>query len=187
MLNALRESGFGVAFKCCISGNSFRMVGYFFVEDYTLIPVAPSPDTLTDDTVKLAQHGLDLFVGVIRATGGQVNEDKSKWCLLEFQWYLTGKCRMAENNGTLTIVNPHGRKTLERLPVTQASQILGVWIATNGSSNEQVRQIRSMTAAWADRVRIGHILWDKAWNYYQTTLKRSIEYPLVATTMEEPQ
>eukprot|EP00957_Ditylum_brightwellii_P074218 5639395-Ditylum_brightwellii.AAC.1 len=27
ILNALREQGFGAAFKCCTSGNSFKLVG----------------------------------------------------------------------------------------------------------------------------------------------------------------
>eukprot|EP00957_Ditylum_brightwellii_P108617 8284469-Ditylum_brightwellii.AAC.1 len=45
ILTALQKKGFGAAFKCCISGSSFRLVGYCFVDNSTIVQMAPSPTT----------------------------------------------------------------------------------------------------------------------------------------------
>ena len=46
------------------------------MDDYTIIQVAPSPDTPLEETVKLAQKDLNIFAGESKATGGQVSTEK---------------------------------------------------------------------------------------------------------------
>ena len=41
MLKCLRKSGHGAAFKCCISGNTKRLVGYCFVNNSTIVHMYP--------------------------------------------------------------------------------------------------------------------------------------------------
>lgn len=94
---------------------------------------------------------------------------------------------MVDREATLTVETAEGRKELECLPISQPSRILGVWMAPDGNSKEQVRQLRKVTEEWADRVRSGHIMKADAWHYYQTTVKKSLEYPLVATTLSMKQ
>ena len=68
-----------------------------------------------------------------------------------------------------------------------ASRILGVWLAPNGDSTTQTKEFLALTTAWADRVRTGHLKQGDAWTYYQTTIQKSLEYPLLATTLSEEQ
>ena len=63
LLNCLRKSGHGAAFKCCISGDTTRLVGYCFVNNSTIVQMDPFPNTPTEDTVKLSQEGLNIFAG----------------------------------------------------------------------------------------------------------------------------
>ena len=76
---------------------------------------------------------------------------------------------------------------IEILPPSQASRILGVRISPDGSSHEQTRPLRQTTTSWVDCVRLGHIRKCNTWLYFQTTVKKSIEYPLVATTTKSSQ
>eukprot|EP00957_Ditylum_brightwellii_P124976 9527183-Ditylum_brightwellii.AAC.1 len=46
ILNALKGKSFGAAFKCCISKHEFKLVGYCFVNDSTMIQMSLSPTTL---------------------------------------------------------------------------------------------------------------------------------------------
>ena len=61
--------------------------------DSTIIRVAPSPDTSLEETVKLAQKGLNIFAGASKAIGGQVSAEKIKLYLMEFKWEQEGICR----------------------------------------------------------------------------------------------
>ena len=46
------------------------------MDDYTIIQVAPSLDTPLEETVKLAQKGLNIFAGETKEIGGQVITEK---------------------------------------------------------------------------------------------------------------
>jgi hypothetical protein len=48
ILNALRKKGYGAAFKCAITKNNFKLVGYCFVDDSTIVQITPSPETTTE-------------------------------------------------------------------------------------------------------------------------------------------
>eukprot|EP00957_Ditylum_brightwellii_P024632 1861137-Ditylum_brightwellii.AAC.1 len=42
-----------------------------------------------------------------------------------------------------------------------------------------------LTNRLADRVRLGYIWKEDAWHYFQTTIKKSLDYPLVVTSLTE--
>ena len=48
-------------------------------------------------------------------------------------------------------------------------------------------RISKITTTWAYRVRSGHIINQYVWHYYQSTINKSLDYPLVATNMTENQ
>ena len=78
LLNCLRKAGHGAAFKYSISGDTTKLVGYCFVDVSTIVQISSSPNTPTEDTVKLSQEGLNIFAGASRETGGQVSVHKTK-------------------------------------------------------------------------------------------------------------
>eukprot|EP00957_Ditylum_brightwellii_P059436 4512344-Ditylum_brightwellii.AAC.1 len=56
VLNAIRDKGFGAVFKYSISKNSFKLVAYCFVDNSTVVQMAPSPDTPTNKRVAITQN-----------------------------------------------------------------------------------------------------------------------------------
>ena len=130
-----------------------------------------------------SQEALDIYVGGVAATGGTVHPTKTKWYLIEFRFDKNGKPEYVENEAALYVETRQGRKPIERLPVSAASRILGVYIAPDGNSEVQVKELRKKTEQWADRVRSGHLPKADAWHYLHTTIKRSLLYPLLATTL----
>ena len=117
----------------------------------------------------------------------QVSVQKTKWYLLEFAWDLALKWHLVKNKAYLSLETHEGYQQIERLPPSQASRILGVWISPDGSSHEKRIRLHQTTSSWADRVRSGHVRKSDAWFYLQSTVKKSIEYPLVATAMKSSQ
>eukprot|EP00957_Ditylum_brightwellii_P151602 11545232-Ditylum_brightwellii.AAC.1 len=115
-----------VVFKCVISKNSFCLVGYCFVNDATIVQIAPRSDTPTEELVQFVQDGIDLYAGLTCATGGQVSPDKWKnsWCVIKFDWDKSGKWKLAHNKASLFVNTRKGRIEMKRLPSTAVSRIL---------------------------------------------------------------
>eukprot|EP00957_Ditylum_brightwellii_P035265 2674723-Ditylum_brightwellii.AAC.1 len=133
--------------------------------------MAPSPDTPTNELMAIFQSEIDLYAGFARATGGQISPDEGKI--------------VVDNDSRLFVGTRKGRIEVERLPSSAASRILGVWMSPNSDSKVQVEKLEEITKQWAERVRSSHIKIGNAWNYYQATIQKSLEYPLLATTISE--
>ena len=91
ILNCLREAGHGAIFRCSILGDIITLVGYWFVDNPTIIQVSPIPATSTEQLIELAHKGIGSFSGTAQARGGQVRKGKTKCYLLEFIWETMGK------------------------------------------------------------------------------------------------
>ena len=150
------------------------MVGYCFVNNITIVQISPSPNTPTEDTVKLSQEGLNIFARAARATRVQVRVYETKWYLLDFAQYPAGNWDIAKKNAHLSLENHKEDKQIVILPPLQSSRILGVWISPEESSHEQKKRLHQTTTSWDDRVRTGNISKSDVWFYFQTTVKTSI-------------
>ena len=128
-----------------------------------------------------------MFSGAAQTTGGQVRVSKNKCYLLEFRWDPQGQWRLADNPADLLLNTTQGQNIFERIPPSQASRILGLWIDPDRSSYEHTNQIKSITTACPDRVRSGHKRKADTWYYFQSTVKNTLEYSLVKTTMTKNQ
>ena len=129
------------------------------------------------DTLRIDQSSLDIFSGSAQTTGGQVRVREKKCYLLEFKWDSTGQWRLKDNQADILLNTREGPQKIERLPASQASRIVGSWIYPNGSYNEQTKQLRAITTAWADRVRSGYIRKSDDWYYYHSTVKIRYNIP----------
>eukprot|EP00957_Ditylum_brightwellii_P019473 1469103-Ditylum_brightwellii.AAC.1 len=119
--------------------------------------------------------------------GGQISPDKGKHSsyLLEFVWDNAERWKLVDNDARLFVNTRKGRIEVERLPSCAASRILGVWMSPNGDSKVHIEKLEEITKQWADRVRLSHIKIGDVWHYYQMTIEKLLEYPLLVTTISE--
>ena len=187
VLNMLRKKGYGAAFKCCISGEELQLVGYAFVDDTTKTTLAATPEEPFHCVVDRSQRSTDLYIAGMRVTGGKAQPKKTKCYGMEIRW-RGGKWSYSRSSSPLIdMATPRGRRSIERLPVNKAMEILGVMLAPDGNSRDQVKKLRSITEEWASAVKSRHVRNDEAWEYYQTTVRKTLEYPLAATTLSKRQ
>eukprot|EP00957_Ditylum_brightwellii_P010817 820147-Ditylum_brightwellii.AAC.1 len=66
---------------------------------------------------------------------------------------------------------------------TTAGIMLEFLIAVAELGTLQRIELEKKTKTWADRVRSGYLQPSDAWHYYQTTIQKSLEHPLLATTL----
>jgi hypothetical protein len=94
LLEIMRKEGHCTTFMALLSNMTFQLVGFAFVDDKDLLRMGNLHiDTFTDVADEM-QDGLDLWEGLIKATGGALVPEKSFWYLIDFKW-SKGKWRYA--------------------------------------------------------------------------------------------
>ena len=185
----LRDSGFGVKFVSSLSGSSTHFAAYVFVDDCDMCHTADHPDVSTSDLLRQMQDGVNLWEGGLRATGGALVPSKSHWYLVQFLWDAKGAMRYATTSdvpATLSIRDTNGEfSVLERLHPSEARRTLGVRLALDGNNLHEFEFRCAQSQQWADRIRAGHLPRSLAWLGLTTTVLKSLEYPLPATTFSE--
>jgi hypothetical protein len=192
IINMLKSAGFGFTVRTVISGDEFSFVCYTFVDDSDVVHSSTDDDPYTSDLVSEMQQVVDMWEGGLRASGGALVPSKSYWFLIDFvfecnRWRYA---RLEECPGILTIrnINGNNRVELERLDIHEARETLGVFIAMDG--NQQAHQFLELLGKahlWADKVRTGHFTPAEAWYSLQFCILKSLEYPLMATSLSKKQ
>jgi len=190
VLNMLRAEGHGAFFKAAISGDDISFVGYAFVDDTDLVSTSKTLSPTGKEVSELLQESVDDWEGGIRVTGGAIVPEKSHWYLIDFKWtqdswkYKTEKEAPAE----LFVRDTTGQRIkLERLEPSDARRTLGVRLAPDGNQNDQQQFMTQMANSWADRIRTGYLPKHLVWQSLLTTIMKTLEYPLLATSFSEKQ
>ena len=179
LLSTLREAGYGTFFKCALDGESIRLVGYAYVDDTDLVETAKNNDDTAEDIVLRMQRCVDLWEGMIKATGGALVIEKSCWWLIDFEWRDDGTWDYKQSPGKLMAKDASGSiKQFKRLNAHQAFETLGIHLAPNGSDEAAVAELKKKARKWADKIRTCFLRTDEAATALFTTIYKTLEYPL---------
>jgi hypothetical protein len=188
LLDILRNQQFGATFCAPISGRQMRLVGYAYVNDTDIITTTDKQEY--QHTACHMQKGIDIWEGIIDATGGQLEPSKTYLYLIHFGWtqgkwrYLNIKdspVQMTMRNTTQSPIQ------IERLEVNEARRTLGVRIAPDGNNQAEFLHLRNECNQWADRIRCGMVPRKYAWQAFSSTIWSKISYALPATTFTQDQ
>lgn len=190
LINMMRTAGFGFQMLTCISKSLISFLCYAFVDDTDLVHTGQSVDTPGSDIIRDMRRFVQYWEGGLRATGGALRVDKSCWYLIDFIWsnqkwhYATRQ----DTPGNITVRDADGQqKILPRLDPHEANETLGIHIAMDGNQAAEVLSLRSKTAAFAEKIRTGFIQRDEAWHALNTTILKTLEYPMEAINLTRRQ
>ena len=189
IINMMRVLGYGATFLSAMSVVLIALVCYAFVDDTDVVHTAQDVNTSGKTIMKEMQSVIDHWEGGLRATGGAIVPKKSYWYLIDWIWEK-GKWRYAQINdipGNLTIRDTCGtrRVILQRYNPDIAKETLGVYLAMDGNNTEEIKNLRKKTQEFADQIRTGLVnKWD-AWYAINSTIMKTLEYPMIATTITE--
>ena len=74
---------------------------------------------------------------------------------------------------------------LQYLEVGEAKEMVGVHLAPDGNQEKQVEELVKKAQSWASYIKSAHLGHEATWKALQTTIIKSIEYPLVACTLSK--
>jgi hypothetical protein len=137
------------------------------------------------------QQAIDHWEGGLKATGGALVPSKSYWYLIDFVW--TGDAwRYATQDdipGDISInkIDDSGREILQHYKANVAKETLGVFLAMDGNNKEEARHLRSKAKAFADCIHTSFLSCEDAVYALHRTIMKTLEYPMIATTMSKVQ
>ena len=106
---------------------------------------------------------------------------------MEFEW-IDGHWDYREIDGVDgLIMQDHNMESeeIEQLDVTEAKEMLGVFLAADGNNDVQVDKLREVAEEWNGKIYSRFLEKQDAWIALKTTVMKTIEYPLPALTLTE--
>ena len=190
LLNMLRTAGNGAHIISAISKEPSHIVGFAFVDDTDLITINMQDRHITtNDIMEDMQESIDRWEGGLHTTGGTIVPEKSWVYPIDFKFQASGKWsyKTTEEIGAQFTVRNHNQV---RAPLTQAEAndgrcTLGVILAPDGNNKAAITELRRKAETWHDYIRTGHLQANEARLALDSTIMKSLEYPLLALTLTE--
>jgi hypothetical protein len=186
ILNMLKASGCGVNIPIS-STDSFQVVGFAFVDDVDVIQSLPAEG----DILSSIQYQLDTWKFGLNTCSGDLVWDKSDIYILRHLWNKnTNQWKLANNQqtpGNIFITTLGQRRAIRRKELNQATMSLGINFAPSGCMKDQVAHLRKKAEEWADLLRVKKVSRDGVWYSMNASILKTIEYPLLATTLSQQQ
>jgi len=188
LFEILHQEGFVVTFICALSNQHRKMAGFAFVDDTDLIVM---DDTNNEQKVsQKMQNSLQLWHGLLQATGGDLVPDKCFWYLIDFKWER-GQWRYIqwdESAWPLCIHRKNGTSVvIPRLSTSKARRTLGVRLAPDGNNLAEYAHLKEETLQWKNHMVAAKLTRSAADFGIRQVLLPKLCYPLVATTFTESQ
>ena len=185
IIKMMKEAGFGYKDWMAISKEVFQLVCFAYMDDTDIIHTKKINNE-TQSLIQEAQEALDMWNGVLNATGGELVPEKSYWYYIDFVFNNNGTARyktIKELPGKLYLTNGKEKCEVNRKEVTESRKSLGTHFPPNGSNKNNISYFRKKAELWADRIRTNKLSVHDAWTALKTTITRTLEYPLTASTM----
>ena len=192
IMSMMLDAGFDLTVWSAITRAVIKFICINFIDDGSLFLGGPSNTTPGSEVYNRMQTLLDMWESALRATGGAVAFDKSYWYLIDFHWngnswqYIPKE----KSPGDLTLPqNTPGREraVIPRLNPHEARELLGVMLQPDGNETSQYKHLLAKAKKWKDAVRSHHIKQHDAWYTLNASIMKTLEYPLMATTMTRKQ
>lgn len=188
-MNALQCDGYSFTHSSAISLNPIQIVCTAFVDD-TDLRLSANPQSSAAQTITRARQLLDKWNGLLHSTGGAIVARKSHWHWVQFIW--TGsrwEYSPPPPDSALSILNydTQQQERLQLISPHEGRHTLRVHVRPDGTKDNTVADLLLKSKNWADRLRTRPLPAASAWRALNTTILKTLEYPLPSTTLTPQQ
>jgi hypothetical protein len=164
-----------------------EFVEYSFVDDNDIVQ---SDGDNPCNTARKLQLAVDAWEGGLKVTGGALGPDKSYWYLISFNW-SGGRWYYAPVTDTPAVLYMNDinerQQVVRRISPHQAEETLGIWLAPSGDTKTQCKKMVEKSEIWANNMKTGRISKVETWIALQSTIWRTLSYPLNALNLSKKQ
>lgn len=184
ILTSLRDHNFGTTIVHPHTRKQESISAFSFVDDTDLI------QTISDNVEAhdISQLALNCWDEDLRTTGGALVGKKCSWFALQHKWQNDkwGYYDTTQKPGDIFIQNTEGENiSIRRHDPNEAVMALGVMFSPSGNMVQQVKHMTEKAVNWANLVRTSGLTRAEVWYSLRTMIMKSLEYPLLATTITE--
>jgi hypothetical protein len=183
IFEAIHSKGLGSEFCYALSGETFSLSGFAYVDDCELFKTGSS----VDEVFEGLQEMLTLWDELMEVTGAAIAPDKCWWYLLEFQW-RRGRCTINTPTEEFNLQVRNKSGLLESLPMldaNEAKEMLGVYLAPTGLELKQKEVMIDKAKAWGESAVLGALHPFEIWTALTTGILKTLEYPIAATSLSK--
>ena len=135
------------------------------------------------------QNSLNMWEGLIRATGGALNVIKGRWWLIDFEWDAQGRWKYKQKlrlDKKLTTRDYDNKiKEIKALDPTEVFETLGVELAPSGQQDNAINTLITKAKNWAERIRVSYLKEKDVKTALNSTIMKTLECPLLALMLTE--
>ena len=186
IVESTRRCTEGTTLVSPISQTPTKFVGFSFVDDSDLTVANTAKRWSTGQLTAILQNAVTAWEEALRVTGGSLAPHKSYWTPITPK--PTRDARSSDQYDTaglrLWMRDKSGNKQeVEKLRMDEARTMLGVNLSADGNNRSQVQRMTDAAIQWQEAVRVGRLNRSDAWIGLRTTILKTLEYPLAATTL----
>ncbi len=165
---------------CTISAHKYSLSGFGFVDDVNLCITATNNDSTM--VMEQMQKSLQMWAGLIHATGGALIPNKCFWYYVHNHWE-NGKWTYSQPTSQycLQVPDNHGHLiTIPQLGLSEAWQTLGVCLAPDGNNNAEAEYLLKVSKKWQQLMataKVSHLAVEFS---LRQVILRKLKYPLVS-------
>ena len=186
LLIILRNLGYGILFRSSISDELMVLAAFGFVDDMDYIQTALWNEN-EQDVLRKTQKGMVLWESLLRTTGGAIetSDTKTDWVRIAFDWHNgEWKLKKKDEEQKMRVRNYTGQEVvIKQLEPTDARETLGVMQSADGNEKAQVEKMVSKINKWKDNIWNSSITRTQARIAIDTTIGKTLDYPLPATAI----
>ena len=189
LLDMMRTLVFGGKFILPISGTSHSMVAFAYVDDTDIITFDMEKERTLEETMEKMQEAIQAWEGGLKATGGAIVPAKSWVYPIDFKFNQKGEWsyKSLEDIDTQFEVQDCNDQ-VQLLPQVEpmvGKETLGVYLSPDGNNKAAIKALNDKAKEWASLIKAGHLKRNLAWQAAETTILKSLQYPLPALTLSE--
>ena len=190
LLNMLRAADRGGHFISAISGEQSHSVAFTYVDDTDLIEVDLRDTTIgTREVMEQMQNAINQWEGGLKVTGGAIVPQKSFVYPIAFEFDAMGKwkyCSTDDIDFNFTVKDHNDTPCpLTTLSPSEGRCTLGVVLAPDGGHTDAIKYLKKKSETWAAYIKTGHISRLDAWQALDTTIVKTLRYPMPALCLTE--
>jgi hypothetical protein len=145
-----------------------------------------------DEVLEKMQDAINCWEGGLKSTGGAIVPQKSFVYPILFEFHASGKWHYKKAadidfDYDLFTVQDHNDNTqmMEKLDASIGKCTLGVHLAPDGNNSDAIRSLQGKAEEWSKYINSGHLNRKDAGLATESTIMKSLLYPLVALTLTE--